>query len=484
MGNIREKLSLISRLASKDKSLQFTSLAHHLNEEHLMESFQSLNRNKALGVDFKSWYEYEVNAEKNISNLVARLKSKKYKPLPARRVYIPKDNGDKRPIGISALENKIVERSITNVLEAIYENDFDDHSYGFRPGRNCHQALKELNDLITYKVESNHLIEADIKGFFDNVSHDILIEFLRERIKDESLLCLINKFLKAGYMEEGISHNSEQGTPQGSILSPILANIFLHNVLDKWFKETVKRETKGKCEFIRYADDFVIITKLKTDAIRIEKALYKRFEKFKLTLHPEKTKCISFGRFETINAKEEKRPANTFDFLGFTHFCSESRTGNFKIGRKTSKKKFQKKANEMTEWIKAKCKLGNEKIKAWWGVLKAKLTGHYQYYGVSENSLSINRFYGHTVKTLFKWLNRRSQKRSFIWYEFNKYLLANPLPQPRIIHSFYEKSTILGANLKSRMLENCKSGSVRGGEVRDNKTNYSRVTDIKGKRGK
>lgn len=434
IGKTWHKLSLITGHAQRDPDFQFTSLAHLLDEEYLRGCYYSLNRNKAVGIDNVSWEEYGKNLCDNLKNLVSRLKRKKYKPIPARRVYIPKSESEKRPLGISALENKIVERGITWILESIYEQDFLGSSYGFRPNRNAHQALKELNDLIMFQPV-NHIVEADIKGFFDNVSHEKLMEFIRIRIGDTTLLNLIEKFLKAGYVDDGILVKPENGTPQGSILSPMLANIFLHYVLDTWFETTVKSHVRGFCEIVRYADDFLCVVRYAEDSRRIERALRNRFNKYSLELHPTKSRMFSFGNFEKGNAKTQNRRANTFDFLGFTHYCGMSRNGNFKVGRKTSRKKYTAKCKELNTWLKA---IRNQvKTKEWWKTLRAKLRGHFQYYGVSENFNGIKRFYLYALKRVHKWLNRRSQKRKMNWERFNSYLEHYPLPKPRIVHSFY-----------------------------------------------
>ena len=434
MGKTESKLVLISEHAAEKPEMQFTSLAHLLNKEFLRQCFYSLNRNKAVGVDNVSWKEYVGGLEENLNKLEDRLKRKKYKPLPARRVYIPKGNGDKRPLGISAIENKIVERGIKKILESIYEQDFRDVSYGFRPNRNCHQALKELNDQIM-ENPINHIVEADIKGFFDNVSHEQLIKFLEIRIKDSSLLHLIKKFLKAGYIDDKLLVTSEKGTPQGSILSPLLANIFLHYVLDEWFEKIVKVHVRGYCEIIRYADDFVCVVRYADDAEKIEKGLLNRFNKYGLELNSTKSRRLSFGRYETENAKRQKRRPNTFDFLGFTHFSDKTRKGGFKLGRKTSRERLVNKCKEMTDWLK---KMRNyKKPKEWWETLSAKLRGHYQYYGVSGNYRSINAYCKHAIRLLHKWLNRRSQKSSMTWANFSKYLECYPVPKPIIVHNFY-----------------------------------------------
>ena len=439
IGKTWTKLSLISGHARRDRTFKFTSLAHLLDVEYLRDCYQSLNRNRAVGIDDISWQEYGVDLDKNLEQLVSRLKRKKYKPIPARRVYIPKNEKETRPLGISALENKIVERGITWILESIYEQDFFDCSYGFRPERNCHQALKQLNDLIMFQPV-NHIVEADIKGFFDNVDHDKLMDFIRLRITDTALLNLIGKFLKAGYVDDGQLVKSDKGTPQGSILSPILANIFLHYVLDEWFETTVKSHVRGFCELVRYADDFVCIVRYADDAERIEQALKNRFNKYGLEIHPTKSRRITFGRFERANAGNQNRKGNTFDFLGFTHYCDTSRRGNFKLGRKTSRKKFSAKCREMNDWLKS---IRNQvKTKDWWKILAAKLRGHFQYYGVSENYASIARFNKLTIKMVRKWLNRRSQKRKMSCAKFTEYLEHYALPQPRIVHKFYVMSGV------------------------------------------
>ena len=433
IGNTWTKLSLISLHARGDRNLQFTSLAHLLDVEYLRGCYYSLNRNKAAGIDNVSWHEYGGSLDENLEQLVSRLKRKKYTPKPARRVYIPKNETEMRPLGISALENKIVERGIVGILESIYEQDFLNCSYGFRRGRNCHQALKRLDELIMFHPV-NHIVEADIKGFFDNVNHEHLMEFIRIRIADPSLLSLTGKFLKAGYVDAGLLVEPDAGTPQGSILSPILANIYLHYVLDEWFEKTVKSHARGFCELVRYADDFVCAVQYADDAERIERALKNRFSKYGLEIHPTKSRNITFGRFEKETAGKQNRKPNTFDFLGFTHYCTKSRKGKFKLGRKTSRKKYTAKCNAMNDWlsrIRNRCK-----AKVWWKTLAAKLRGHYQYYGISGNADAIVKFYRTTTKLVHKWLNRRSQKERMNWENLTEYLKHYPLPRPKIVHNF------------------------------------------------
>jgi len=284
----------------------------------------------------------------------------------------------------------------------------------------------------------NHLVDADIKSYFDTVSHQWLMKFLQVRIQDPSFLLLIERFLKAGYMEAGRIVATAQGTPQGGNLSPMLSNIFLHYVLDLWFEKRLKREVRGACFLVRYADDFVCMVQYQEDAQHVVQALRERFVRFDLVLHPEKTRMISFGRYERQNAKWQNRRANTFDFLGFTHYCDQSRRGKFIVGRQTSRKKFHKQCRGLNRWLKAVRSV--IPVKEWWPVLKAKLTGHYQYYAVSGNMRSLQRYYWLAVRLALKWLNRRSQRKSFNWAGFQKYLEHYPLPRPRIVHNLYTLS--------------------------------------------
>ncbi len=434
------KLALISERAQREPKYQFTCLAHLLNIGFLKECYYSLGRDRASGVDGVSWTEYGKQLEENLNNLVARMKVKRYKPQPVKRVYIPKNEHEKRPLGLPALEDKIVQKGISRILEAIYEADFLDCSCGFRPNRNCHLAINAVDKTIMAKP-INHIIEADIKGYFDNVSHEWMMKFLQVRIKDPSFLLLIRRFLKAGYFEAGQIVATEQGTPQGGNLSPILSNIFLHYVLDLWFEKKVKPQARGVCHLVRYADDFICMVQYADDAQRIEQALRERFARFDLELHPEKTRVISFGRYERENAKQQNRRTNTFNFLGFTHYCDTSRRGKFIVGHKTSRKKFRMKCKEMNDWLR---RIRNfKKAKEWWPILQAKLRGHYQYYGVSGNMQSLKRFYLLTVRMTLKWLNRRSQRKSFNWKRFEKYLEHYPLPRPKIVHKLYTLSPVV-----------------------------------------
>ena len=428
------KLGSVSQCAAREPVMQFNNLMHHINEGSLKANFYKLGRNRAVGVDGVSWQEYEKDIDANIEGLLERMKRMGYKPQAARRVYIPKDKYTKRPLGIPAIEDKAVQKTMAEIMEAIYEQDFHGSSYGFRPNRNCHQALKVVNDLINFKP-INHVIEADIKGFFDNVSHEKLIELIKMRISDEKFLRYLVRFLKAGYVDSGMLEETEQGTPQGGNLSPMLANIFLHYVLDEWFEKEVKPRLKGQCYLVRYCDDFVILLQYKEEAEPVMNQLQGRFKEYELELHPQKTGTKSFGRYEQENAKKQQRKANTFDFLGFTHYCAVSKKGKFKVARRTSAKKFRKSCQAMNQWLRDTRNL--VRTKELWLILKTKISGHYQYYGVSENFKGIDKFYRKVEELVLKWLNRRSQNKSFTWAQYKSYLKRYPLPKPYIVHSFY-----------------------------------------------
>lgn len=431
------KLKLISKRAREDKSFKFSTIVHLLNVPNLKECFYLLKKNKAAGNDGVSYSEYAEDLEENLAGLVKRMKSFSYRPQAVKRVYIPKSNGKQRPLGIPALEDKIVQMGITRILTAIYETDFLDFSYGFRVNRSCHDALKRLDNMIMSNPV-NHIIDADIKGFFDNVDHTWLMRCLQERISDKNFLRLIVRFLKSGIIEHGKFYKSDKGTPQGGILSPVLSNIYLHYILDLWFEKKVKNMTKGYTGIVRYADDFIIFVQYKEDTNKIFFELKKRLAKFGLTLSQAKTRIIEFGRYAVNNAKAKGKNASTFNFLGFTHYCKKSRNDNFTVGRKTNRKKYNTKLKEMNIWLKSVRNL--VKVKEWWKLLSAKLRGHFQYYGVSGNYRAIQNFYYHTLRLVYKWINRRSQKKSCNWETFNIYLRKYSLPKPKISHNFYSQN--------------------------------------------
>jgi group II intron reverse transcriptase/maturase len=430
---VETKLNLISEKARKDMKCKFNNLIHLLNVENLKECFYMLKKNRAVGIDNVSFEEYEKNLDENLHGLVQRMKMWQYLPQPVRRAYIPKSNGKLRPLGIPCLEDKIVQMGVARILEAIYEADFLDHSYGFRPNRSCHDALDRVYRIIMTKYVTQ-IIDADIKGFYDNVSQKWMLRCLEERISDKSLLRLIVRILKSGVMEEGKYQDTGKGVPQGGIISPILSNIYLHYILDLWMEKVVKRRRKGYVEIVRYADDFIICVQEKEEANYILEALKERLKKFGLELAEDKTRIIEFGRYEEGHAKSKGLKPQTFNFLGFTHYCTRSRKDKFLLGRKTDRKKFNMKMKEMNKWLK---EIRNTVvIKVWWNILKSKLRGHFQYYGISGNIKEIQKFYSKSTRLIFKWINRRSQKKSMNWEQFNRYLKLYPLPRPKIYHTY------------------------------------------------
>lgn len=435
------KLDRIAEIAKRRPNERFTSLAHLLDEEMLRKCHKEINGNKATGIDRVTKGEYEQELDSNIKDLVAKLKRRAYRPQPARRVNIPKPGTDKtRPLGILAYEDKIVQRGMAKVLNAIYEQYFLDFSYGFRPNRSCHDALKRLNIIIECR-KTNYIVDADIKGFFDNVDHEWMMKFISHRIADPRFQQLIRKTLKAGYMEENIIHETEGGTTQGGLISPILANLYLHYVLDLWFDKVVKPRCRGEAYMVRYADDFVCCFQHEYDANRFYNALQNRLEKFNLSIAVEKTKIINFGRFaEEKCAKQGKKKPDTFDFLGFTHYCSKSRQGKFRVKRRTSRKKYKAALLNMKEWIR------NNRItpiKTLIKELNVKLRGHYQYYGITDNS-RISNFYNNTIRLLYKWLNRRSQRKSFGWDKYNLFLKRHEILKPKVYVSIYDTKNRIG----------------------------------------
>lgn len=432
--SVGTKLGFVAERAKRDKTAVFGNLMHHINEESLKASFQQLRKECAVGIDGISWEEYGKQLDGNIRGLMGRIRRMSYRPQPVRRVYIPKDNGEQRPLGIPAIEDKMVQKTMSWIMEAIYEQDFQEGSYGFRVGKGCHQALKQVNDLIMGKP-INHVIEVDIKGFFNNMEHEKLIEWLRVRITDDYFLRYVVRFLKSGYMEAEAFKKTDKGTPQGGNISPMLANVFLHYVIDEWFEKEVKPRLKGQGYVVRYCDDLVILVRYKEDADMIHKELKARLEANGLEANAEKTQAISFGRYEKENAQKQRRKANTFDFLGITHYIDTSRMGTFKLGRKTSKKRFRRSCTAMNQWLSS---VRNAMpLKELWGQIKAKMTGHYAYYGVSNNYRSLEEYHQNVRRMVFKWINRRSQRASMNWEKFKDYLRRYPLPRPRIVHRFY-----------------------------------------------
>jgi group II intron reverse transcriptase/maturase len=430
----QKAIQVIALKAKEDSKCKFTSLAHLLTEDFLKECFRELKKGKSPGIDGVTIGEYAKKLDENIADLIARLKAKQYKPQPVLRVYIPKPNGDKRPLGIPAVEDKIVQMALKKILEAIFEQDFIDTSYGFRPNRSCHDALTEL-DRIIMNAPINCVVDMDISKFFDTVDHKQLMECLKQRIVDPTLLQLIGRFLKSGIMDEGIYFETDQGTPQGGVLSPVLANVYLHYALDKWFETEVLPQLTGYAQLIRYADDFIVCFEKEGEARVFGVALRQRMSEFGLTISEGKSKIIEFGRCACLRARKSGWKCETFDFLGFTHFCDKTRRGKFKLGRKTSHKKFRQKMKDMNIWLKRIRNL--VELKEWWKVLGLKLLGHYRYYGMSGNWRWLQNFYYQIVGLAFKWINRRSQRKSYTWVQFHRFILFNPLPKPKIYHSLY-----------------------------------------------
>ena len=431
------KLSLITKRSIEKPQERFTSLAHLLNEEYLMDCYRELKRNKAAGIDGRHKEDYtEETIKQAVADTVERMKARKYRPKPVKRVYIRKENNRQRPLGIPSVIDKTVQLGIKKILEAIYEPHFLPCSYGFRPNRNCHQALKAVYRAVMTKPV-NWLIDADIKGFFDNVDHHWLIECLNQRLADPRFRTIVIKFLKAGVMEQGKYYETEKGTPQGGILSPLLANIYLHYILDLWFENVEKKEIKGYTEMVRYADDFVITAQTKQEAQQTLQDLKIRLKKFNLDLSKDKTRLIEFGRYAAENSRKRgKRKPETFDFLGLTHYCSKSRKGNFLLKVKTSSKRTKKKLRELNQWLRAVRNM--VKAEDLWAILSSKLRGHYNYYGISGNSQSIQAYHYRALQLTFKWLNRRSQKQSFNWQQFAEYIKRYPLPKPALVYNLYD----------------------------------------------
>lgn len=428
--SVEMTLQRIAEKACKEPRCVFTSLFHLMNEELLRGCFGRLREDAASGIDRVTKEEYGKNLEVNLTGLLERLHRMLYVPQPVRRVYIPKPGSTKqRPLGIPALEDKLVQAGLVRILGAIYEGDFIDDSYGFRPGRGCHDALRRLSfDVEGGKV--HYIVEADIKGFFDNVQHDWMMAFLGHRIADKRVLRYVKRFLIAGIVEDGEMRATELGTPQGGIISPMLANIYLHYCLDLWFTRVFARSCAGEARLIRYADDFLGCFHQESDARRFRAELDGRLAKFGLEVAAEKTKVLEFGPKALARTKARGEKPQTFDFLGFTHYCGLSTSGKlFRMKRITARKKFQAKLRVFKEWLKLNRILPIPELLA---KVAAKLRGHFAYYGVSDNAKGIGRFAYEVRVMLFKWLDRRGRRGSLNWEKFKKLLTRFPLPQPRI----------------------------------------------------
>ena len=434
MDKAATKLDRIMMKAKREPKTRFTYVKYLLNEEYLYNCYQELEKGKAAGIDgrtVESYTEEEIRNE--IRETIENMKRDQYKPQPIRRVWIPKENGTKRALGIPTVIDKIIQMGCGKIITAIWEPKFLPVSYGYRPGRDAHASLKEINHMIMGKPV-NYVVEADIAGFFDHVDHAWMRRCLSEHIADPRFLNLITQMLKTEVAEEGKITKTKEGTPQGGIISPILANVYLHYVLDLWFEIREKKEITGYAQLVRYADDFVIGCQNKREAEKVLRDIRERFAQFGLKLSEEKTRIIEFGRFAQENKRRRKEKLETFDFLGFTHYCSKTRDGRYAVRVQTSRKRVKRSQQAMHVYLK---RSRSVPLKQLWGMVAMKLRGHYQYYGVSGNFEAIKIFHKKTRQMAYKWLNKRSQKRSFNWEQFTSFSMRHPLPQPKLYYAFY-----------------------------------------------
>jgi group II intron reverse transcriptase/maturase len=430
---VSTKRQRIAELAREAPEMAFTTLAHHIDMDWLREAYRLTRKDGASGIDGQTARDYAANLEANLRSLLDRAQSGRYQAPPVRRVHIPKGGSmtETRPIGIPTFEDKVLQRAVAMLLEAVYEQDFWNGSYGFRPGRSAHQALATLRDqLMTLK--GGWVLEIDIRKFFDCLDHSHLRSFLRRRIRDGVLLRLIGKWLQAGVMEAGCVTHPEAGSPQGGVVSPILANAYLHEVLDTWFERTVKPRLTGQAHLIRYADDAVLVFQRESDARRVLDVLPKRFGKYGLTLHPEKTRLVPFQRPRT---KLGQRPPQggcpgTFDLLGFTHFWGRSQKGYWVVQRQTAKDRFTRALRAVAIWCRnhRHAPIGEQ-----WTALSQKLRGHYAYYGITGNTPSLRRFRAEAERAWRKWLSRRSRHARVPWECFARCKKRYPLPPARAL---------------------------------------------------
>lgn len=424
-GSVTTKLQRIAELASKDRKRVFTSVSHVIDLYWMKEAYRRTRKDGAVGIDGCSAADYAKDLEANLGALVERVRKGTYKPPPVLRALIPKAGGKKRPIGIPTFEDKIVQRAIAMVLEAIYEQDFHDLSFGFRPGRSAHDALRELQRRPTYWNRC-WIIEADIESFFDTIDHEKLRSVLDQRVRDGVIRRMIDKWLRAGVMEQGRLWRPEAGTPQGGVISPLLANIFLNEVLDQWFTKVVWPRAKGLIKFVRYADDFVLLFNREDMARRVMAVLPKRFERYGLRLHPEKTRLQSFNNPDLDEPRAQR--ARSFDFLGFTHYWGRSRNGRNIVKQRTAKDRFTRSIQR----VKEKCRrIMHDPIAKQYKELSAVLRGHNNYFGVTGNTDAISRFRNVVLRLWGRSLARRSGRR-FAWQWFQPLLerFVLPLPHP------------------------------------------------------
>lgn len=431
---MERKLKRIGELARRDSRMRFTSIYHLVYSlENLRASYEAMKEGKAPGVDGVSKAEYGKKLEENLQDLTERLSRMGYRPRPVRRKYIPKPGSSKkRPLGIPCFEDKLVQEALRRVLEPIYEADFLESSFGYRPGRKQHDAIDQLGRSIQRRKIS-YVAEADIEGFFDHVNHDWMRKFLEHRIGDPRVIRLILRILKSGVMEQGMVEASEEGTPQGGVLSALLSNVYLHYALDLWVERRFRNRCHGEMYYVRYADDFLACFQYRGEALGYLRALERRLGRFHLKVSPSKTKLVAFGRFAEEEARRKGGKPETFEFLGFTHYCGRTRKGSFKVKRRTSAKKRRAKLQELKEWLK------QQRSQVTTGPLLLSLSrkyrGHLQYYAITDNASSCQAHGKQMMRLAFKWLNRRSQRRSYTWRQFQSALIWAGWPSVEIFHN-------------------------------------------------
>jgi RNA-directed DNA polymerase len=428
--SVSQALERIRQAARQRRKEKFTALHHHINLDLLREAFLDLKRDAASGVDGLTWQDYAADRERKLVDLHARVQRGAYRALPSRRVYIPKPDGKQRPLAVAALEDKIVQRATAAVLNAIYEEDFLGFSYGFRPGRGTHDAMDALVVAITGS-KVNFILDADIRSFFDTVSHDWLIRFVEHRIGDPRIIRLIRKWLKAGILEDGDITTGEMGTGQGSVISPLLANVYLHYVFDLWAERWRRREARGAMIIVRYADDIIVGFEHETEALRFRDAMRERLEEFALSLHPDKTRLIEFGRFAAANRKQRGlgKP-DTFNFLGFTFVCSRSRAGKFRVQRKTRRDRMRAKLQAIKQELRQRMHQPTPEQGKW---LRQVVKGYFNYHAVPTNSRALAAFRFFVTELWQRALRRRSQKDNTTWQRITR-LADDWLPKPCILH--------------------------------------------------
>lgn len=431
--NVNTKLQRIAELAKKAPTMSFTTLAHHIDLEWMQRAYGLTRKNGAVGVDGVTAEMYEKGLREKLEDLLGRMKSGRYRAPPVRRVHIPKGDGkETRPIGIPTLEDKVAQRAIAMLLEAVYEQDFLDCSFGFRPRRGAQQALQRVRDVLM-EMHGGWVLEIDIRKFFDTLVKKALMELVRQRVRDGVVLRMLGKWLRAGVMEDGEVTYAEAGTPQGGVISPLLANIYLHEVLDVWFEKEVRPRLSGRATLVRYADDAVLMFENEADARRVAAVLPKRFEKYGLTLHPEKTRLVQFQRPPYQDRKGGPPAPGTFDLLGFTHYWARSRKNNWVVLQNTAKDRFRRALKGVSLWLRDH---RHWTMESQWKVLTDKLRGHFGYFGRKGNSRALARFRSQVITVWRKWLSRRSQKGDVSWAKMKKILKEFPLPQVRLIGAF------------------------------------------------